>query len=91
MVLILKNPEKIFNLTKCIHIAICIFNNSVCQSKIPCRLPTVRGIVLSTSIKTLQLAHSATSSKERQIRAYSVGLLIPGKLGCPKKKKLRKN
>jgi hypothetical protein len=28
-----------------------------------------------------------TSSKERQIEDYSIGLAIPGRLSCPNKKK----
>jgi hypothetical protein len=38
---------------------------------------------MSTSIKTLRPAHTATSSKVRQTGAYSIGLTISGKLSCP--------
>jgi hypothetical protein len=45
----------------------------------------------STTIKTSWPALAAIYSKERWIGAYSIGLIIPGKLGCPnnnnKKKK----
>jgi hypothetical protein len=37
----------------------------------------------STSIKTLQPAHTATSTQDRQIGAYSFDITIPGKLSCP--------
>ncbi len=40
----------------------------------------------STTIKTLRPTHTATSSKNRCIGAYSIGLTILGKLGCPIKK-----
>jgi hypothetical protein len=41
----------------------------------------------STFIKTLWPACTPTSSKDRWIVAYSTGLTILGKLGCPIKKK----
>jgi hypothetical protein len=34
-------------------------------------------------------ANTATSSKDRWIGAYSIGLTIPWKLGCPIRKKKR--
>ncbi len=45
----------------------------------------------STSIKTLWPACTATSSKDRHIRAYYFGLNIPRKLGCPNKKTLNRD
>ncbi len=42
---------------------------------------------MSTTIKTLCLTCTVTSSKDRQIGAYSFGLTIPGKLSCSNKKK----
>jgi hypothetical protein len=47
----------------------------------------INEIVLLTSIKTLWLAHTATSSKDRWIGAYSIGLTILGKFGCLTEKK----
>jgi hypothetical protein len=44
----------------------------------------------STYIKTLELACTATSLKDRQIRAYSISLNIIGKLGCPNQKNRRR-
>jgi hypothetical protein len=45
----------------------------------------------NTTTKTFRPALTETSSNGRWIGAYSIGLAIPGKLGCPiKKKKLRK-
>ncbi len=41
----------------------------------------------STTTKTSWPALTATSSKDRQIGAYSIGLTIPGKTRLPKKKK----
>jgi hypothetical protein len=35
--------------------------------------------------------HAATSSKDKWIGAYSIGLTIPGKLGCPNKEEIRRN
>jgi hypothetical protein len=55
-----------------------------CWSKIPCGSPTIGKILLSSSIKTLWPAHTATSSKDRQIGAYSFGLTNLGKLSCQK-------
>ncbi len=48
----------------------------------------------STTIKTLRPVRSVTSSKNRWIQAYFIGLTIPGKLGSPKnnnKKKKKKS
>jgi hypothetical protein len=56
-------------------------------SKILCQLPTISEQLLSTFIKTLHNACMAMPSDDRQIGAYSIGLLIPGKLDCPNKKK----
>ncbi len=42
----------------------------------------------STTIKTLRPACTATSSKDRQISAYSTSLTILVKLVCPDKKKI---
>jgi hypothetical protein len=42
--------------------------------------------IVSTSIKTLWPAHTLTSSKDRQIGAYSSGLTILGKLAVQTKK-----
>jgi len=49
---------------------------------------------MSTTIKTLSPARTATSSRDRWIGPYSISLTIQGKLGCPnnnnsKKKKPR--
>jgi hypothetical protein len=44
----------------------------------------------STAIKPSWPAHTATSSKDRWIGAYSIDLTIPGKLGCPSKKKRKR-
>jgi hypothetical protein len=41
----------------------------------------------STTIKILWPVRTATSSKDSWIGAYSIGLTIPGKHGCPIKKK----
>jgi hypothetical protein len=41
----------------------------------------------STRIKTLWPVHTETSSKDRQIEAYSIGLTSEGKLSCPNNKK----
>ncbi len=41
----------------------------------------------SATIKTLWPARKATSSKDRWIGAYSIGLTILGKQGCQIKKK----
>ncbi len=41
----------------------------------------------STTVQTLWPARIATSSKERWIGAYFIGLTILGKLGCTIKKK----
>ncbi len=43
----------------------------------------------STTIKTSWPARAATSSKDRQLGAYSVGFTISGKLGCPNMKKMK--
>ncbi len=61
-----------------------IFNKQIlqgpsCRSKIPCGLQTISKILLSVSTKTSRPALIATSSKERQIGAYSIGLTVPGK------------
>ncbi len=64
---------------------IVIFNKQTwrglsCWYKILSGLPTISGILSSTSIKTLRSAHSSTSSKDRWKRAYSIGPTILGKL-----------
>ncbi len=41
----------------------------------------------STAMKTLWPARIATSSKDRWIGAYSIGLTVLGKLSCPIEKK----
>jgi hypothetical protein len=41
----------------------------------------------SGTILTQWPARTATSSKDRQTGAYSIGLTNPGKLNCPTKKK----
>ncbi len=45
---------------------------------------------MSTTIKTLWPAHTATSWKDRWIGAYSIGLTILGKLGCPNNNNYKK-
>jgi len=40
----------------------------------------------STTIKTLRPAHTATSSKDRWIMAYSTGITMPGKPSNPNNK-----
>ncbi len=49
-----------------------------CQKSMKFKLP---------AIKTLWPARKATTYKARWKGAYSIGLTIPGTLGCPKKKK----
>ncbi len=61
-----------------------IFNKQIlrglsCRSKISCGLQTISKLLLSVSTKTSRPALIATTSKVRQIGAYSIGLTIPGK------------
>ncbi len=58
-----------------------------CWSKIPHGSPTISKMLSSTSTKTLRIAHPVTSSVDRWIQAYSIGIAILGKLSCPNKKK----
>ncbi len=58
-----------------------IFNKGIwrgqsCWSKIPCGSPTIIETLSSTSIKTSWTGHTETSSRDRQIGAYSIGLTI---------------
>ncbi len=57
------------------------------KSEIPFSLPAINKILMSTSVKTLWPACTATSFDDRQIGAYSIGLTTPGKLSFPCKKK----
>jgi hypothetical protein len=50
------------------------------KSHVDCQ--TISKILLLTSIKTLWPAHTLTSSKDRCLGAYSIGLITVGKLGC---------
>jgi hypothetical protein len=43
-----------------------------------------------TTTKNSWLAPTAASSKDRWIGAYSIGLTIPGKVGCPNNNKKNK-
>ncbi len=66
---------------------IIIFTSELCEdqaatSKIPRGSPTISKIASSTFIKTLRPVCTATSSKDRQTGAYSIGQTIPGKLNC---------
>jgi hypothetical protein len=69
-----------------------MFNDQIhcglsCWSKIPGGLPTISKILPATSIKTSWPTCTMTSSKVRQMSAYSVGLAISGKINCANKKK----
>ncbi len=44
-------------------------------SKIPCGSPTISEILSSTSIQTLWAGPTATSAKDRQVEAFSIGLI----------------
>jgi hypothetical protein len=56
-------------------------------AKIPHLATTISPLSMPASARTLWPAHKASSSMDRQIGAYSVGLTIPGKLNCTFKKK----
>jgi hypothetical protein len=43
--------------------------------------------MLSTPINVSWPASTVTSSKDKYIGAYSIGIIIPGKLGCPNVKR----
>ena len=57
------------------------------MAKIPHLATTISPLSMPVSARTLWPAHKASSSMDRQIGAYSVGLTIPGKLNCTFKKK----
>ncbi len=54
-----------------------------CSSKIPFGSQTISELLLSGSINVLQQACKVTSSKNKQIGAYPIGLTFPGRLICP--------
>ena len=69
-----------------------IFNELIGQSlnwpsKISFESPTISKILSSTSIKTSRPIRTETSSKDRQIWHYSIGLTILGKLCCANMKR----
>ncbi len=59
------------------------------KSEIPSRLPAINKISMSTSVKTLWPACTATYFDDRQIGAYSIGFTFLGETQLSKQEKER--